>query len=141
MSLKKLQKKVDKTNRKKPRFQIIAATNDEKTVWLMFSCCAFISKVKLNKDWQIEIISKSICVVNRIACIATLYWIDNFRLYKKYLCLPAKKVGFFTENIFLRELELRLEEIWTNRDLSKLGQLLTKTRMNFSRLCSGLYKK
>lgn len=71
--MKKLQKEVEKINRKKLRFQPITAISKEETVGLMFSCCIFTFKVKLNIDWQIDILSKSIYMINEIAFIVALY--------------------------------------------------------------------
>ena len=55
--------------------------------------------------------TKSVCVVDGIASIAALYWMDNFRSCKKHLRLLAKKIGLLIKNVFLRELESQLEEI------------------------------
>ena len=68
--------------------------------------------------------SKSVCVVDGIASIAALHWVDNFRPCEKYICLLAKRVELLTRNVSLGELEVRLAEIWRNRESSKLGILL-----------------
>lgn len=102
----------------------MVATRKKETVQLMFSCCACTPKVKLNTDRQIEILSKFVCVVNEIASIATLHWVNNFWLCKKYKHLLVKKDGLPIKNVSLRELEVWLVEICKNRKLSKLGILL-----------------
>ena len=89
----------------------MAVTREEEIIRLMFSCCLCTPKVKLNMDWQMRILSKSVCVVGRIASIAALYWINNFRSCKKHMRLLAKKVRFLIRNISLREWEIRLAEI------------------------------
>ena len=55
ISLERLQKEVDNINRKKLQYQLMATTREKKTVCLMFSYCACISKVKLNTDWPMSI--------------------------------------------------------------------------------------
>ena len=70
---KRLQEKVDKTNRKRLRFQPMAAIREQETVRLMFSCCPCTPKVKQNTDWQIGISTKSVCVVDEIASIPALH--------------------------------------------------------------------
>lgn len=79
-----------------------------------------------------EILLKLVCVVDEIASIAVLYWVDNFWPYKKHLGLLAKKVGLFTKNVSLRKLESRLRKIWKNQKSSKLRQLLDKNEDWFS---------
>ena len=49
------------------------------------------------------------------------------------MCLLAKKVGFLTRNISLRELEIQLAEIWRNQKLSKLGILLEENEKWFAK--------
>ena len=71
-----------------------------------------------------RILSKSVCVVDGIASIAALHWVDNFRLCKKHMRLLAKRIGLLTRNVSLGELEVRLAEIWRNRELFKLRILL-----------------
>ena len=70
------------------------------------------------------ILSKSVCVLNEIASIAALHWVDNFWPCEKYMRLLAKRVELLTRNVSLGELEVRLAEIWRNRELSKLEILL-----------------
>ena len=47
---KRLQEEVDKTNQKRLRFQLMAATREEETDRLMISCCPCTLKVKLNTN-------------------------------------------------------------------------------------------
>ena len=115
---KRSQEEVDEINRKRLRFQPMAATREEETVRLMFSYCPCTPEVKLNTDWQIGILSKSVCVVDGIASIAALHWVDNFWPYKKHMRLLAKRVGLLTRNVSLGELEVRLAKIWRNRESS-----------------------
>lgn len=82
------------------------ATKEEKTVQLLLSYYTYIFKVKLNMDWQIRILSKSICIVDGITFIAALYLLNNFWAGKKYMCLLAKKVGPLIRNISLEELDI-----------------------------------
>lgn len=84
----------------------MVATREEKTVWFLLSYCAYILKVKLNMEWQIRILSKSIYIVDGIAFIAALHLFNNFWPGKKYMCLLAKKVGLLTRNISLEELDV-----------------------------------
>ena len=65
-------------------------------------------------------------MVDGIASIVALHWVDNFRPYEKYIRLLAKRVGLLIRNVSLGELEVRLAEIWRNWELSKLGILLEK---------------
>ena len=51
----------------------MAKTREEKTVFLIFSCYTYIPKVKLNTNWQIDILSKRVCVVDGIVSIVMLY--------------------------------------------------------------------
>ena len=90
----------------------------------MFSCCPCTLEVKLNTDWQMGILSKSVCMVDEIASIAALHWVDKFRPCEKHMRLLAKRVGLLTRKVSLGELEIRLAEIWRNWELSKLGILL-----------------
>ena len=90
----------------------------------MFSYCPYTPEVKLNTDWQMGISSKFVCVVDGIASIAALHWVNNFRPCEKHMRLLAKRVGLPIRNVSLGELEVRLEEIWRNRELSKLEILL-----------------
>ena len=77
----------------------MAATREAETVRLMFSCCVCTPEVKLNTDWQMGISSTTVCVVDGIASIAALHWVDNFRLCEKHLRLLAKMVGLVTKNV------------------------------------------
>ena len=99
----------------------------------MFSCCPCTPKVKPNMDWQMGILSKSVCVVDGIAFIAALHWVDIFRPCKKHMRLLAKRVGLPTRNVSLGELEVRLAEIWRNRESSKLGILLEENGKLFAK--------
>lgn len=89
----------------------MATTKEEKTVYFMFSYYTCIPKVKLNTDWQISILSKTVSIIDKIASILVLHWVKNFWLCKKYLRLLAKKVNLITKNIFLGDLEIRLGEV------------------------------
>lgn len=104
----------------------MAATREEKTVCLMFSYYAYTTEVKLNIDWLIGILSKTVCDINGIASLMTLHWVNNFWPCKNHLCLLAKKVGFVTKNVLLGVLESQFGEIWRNRESSKLRLLLAK---------------
>lgn len=89
----------------------MATTRKEETVRLMFSRCACTPEFKFNTDWQMGISSKTVCVIDGIASIAALHWVDNFRPCEKHLRLLAKRVGLVTKNVFLGDLESRLGEI------------------------------
>lgn len=106
----------------------MAATREERTVRLMFSCCACTPEVKLNTYWQMCISSITVCVVDGIASIAALHWVDNFRPCEKYLHLLAKRVGLVTKNVPLGFLATRLGKIRRNRESSKLGLLLDENK-------------
>ena len=97
----------------------------------MFSCCSYTPEVKLNTDWQMGILLKSVCVVDGIASIAALYSVNNFWPYEKHIRLLAKKVMLLIRNIFLGELEIRWAEIWRNQELSKLDILLEENIKRF----------
>lgn len=51
----------------------MAIIKEEKKVCFMFSYCADTLKVNLNINWQMDILSKTIYVVDKIAFIAALY--------------------------------------------------------------------
>lgn len=92
----------------------------------MFRCCGYSLAIKINNDWQIAVTSKKICVINRIALLAALYWVENFKSCDKHICILAKKVGLMTKNISTEILESWLEEIWKNQELAILEKLVSE---------------
>ena len=72
-------------------------------------------------------------MVDRIASIAALHWVDNFRPCEKHMRLLVKRVKLLTRIVSLGELEVRLVEIWRNRELSKLGILLEENGKWFAK--------
>lgn len=126
ISMKRLRIEVDKTNKKKLRYQVIAATKDKETICLIFSYCTCTPKVKLNTNRQMDILSKTVCIIDGITLLMALHQVNNFRLYKKQLHLLSKKVGYLTKNSLLGVLESGLEKIWKNGELLKLRLLLSK---------------
>ena len=76
--------------------------------------------------------SKSVCVVDKIASIAALHWVNNFRPCEKHMRLLAKRVGLLIRNVSLGELKVRLAKILRNRKSSKLGILLKENKEWFA---------
>lgn len=90
-------------------------------------------EIKLNTDWQIGILSKSVYMVNEIVFIVILHWVDNFWLYKKNLHFLIKQVSLFAKNVSLGDLNLKFKGIWKNRELSKLAQLVVTKEHYFTK--------
>lgn len=128
---KRSRNEVDETNRKKLRYQPMATTREEETVRLMFSCCGCTPEIKLNNEWQMSIMSKNVCVVDGIASLGALHWVENFKPCDKHFRLLAKKVGIVTKNVPVVTLASRLDEVWKNRKLIKLGQLVHENKAWF----------
>lgn len=93
---------------------------------MMFRCWKCSPAIKINSDWQMAITSKKICVINGIASLAALYWVENFMLCNKHMRMLAKKVDLVTRNISAKILRSRLEEIWKSRELPNLEKLVSK---------------
>lgn len=85
---------------------------EEETICAMFNYYVYTLKVKLNTNWQIVILFKIICIINKIISIIALNLVDNFWLCKKHLYFLAKKIRFITKNILLGDLGSWLGEIW-----------------------------
>lgn len=58
--------------------------------------------------------------------------VKNFKSCNKYLCLLAKKVGLVTQNVPVIIFVSRLEDIWKNRELTSLEQLVSKNELWFA---------
>lgn len=103
----------------------MAATREEETIRLMFGTCACTPAIKLNSDWQMAVISRKVCVMDGIASLAALYWVDIFKPCDKHIRVLAKKVGLVIKNVPVEILWSRLEDIWRNRELARLEQLVS----------------
>lgn len=99
----------------------MAIIREEETVHLIFSRYGCTIEVKFNTDWQMGISLKSADVVDEIASIAAIHWVDNFRPCKKHLRFLAKRVSPLIKNVSLGDLDLQLEESWRNREVFKLA--------------------
>lgn len=111
-------------------------TTKEKTiVCFIFGCCACTSKIKLNTYWLMDISSKIVCIVNRIASITALYWVDNFRPHKKHLYLLASLV---TKNILL---SYGWEKFRGTESCQSLSYCQTNAGIGLPRPCSEPCKK
>lgn len=119
-------KKIDLANIKKLRFLSIVFLREKETIGLMFRCCRFSSAIKINRNWQMTVKSKKICIIDSIALLATLYQVKNFKLCDKHTRMLVKKVGLIIKNISAKILGSRLEKIWKNQELVKLEKLVSE---------------
>lgn len=106
----------------------MAATREEETVWFLFSCCSCTLAVKLNIEWQIAllVVKTNMNIINKIASLAALYWVKNFKSSNRYLWLLAGHVGLMTKKIPVDELQSQINGIWRNCNLKNYKQLVTK---------------
>lgn len=119
-------KKIDLANIKKLRFLSIVFLREKETIGLMFRCYRFSSAIKINRNWQMTLKSKKICIIDSIALLATLYQVKNFKLCDKHTRMLVKKVGLMIKNISAKILGSRLEKIWKNQELVKLEKLVSE---------------
>lgn len=70
----------------------MAITKEEKTIQLMFSYCGYIPKIKLNNEWQMFTMSKNINIIDKIALLITLQFVQNFKPYNKSIFYFSKKL-------------------------------------------------
>lgn len=57
--------------------------------------------IKLNSDWQIAIILRKICIMDRITSFMTLYLVNNLGFQNKHIYILAKKVGLIIKKVLI----------------------------------------
>ncbi len=104
----------------------MAASREEETVWLMFSCCGYIPEVKLNIEWQMAFLAKKINldITDEMVTLSAVHWIENFKLYYKHLCFLVKHLGLVTRNVPVVDLRSRLDSVWHHQSAANFKQLV-----------------
>ena len=63
---------------------------------------------------------------NKIASIAALHFVKNFKLCNKYQTLLARHLSFKTKNICKKDIVSQLDGIWQHRNLLDFMKLVCK---------------
>ena len=120
---------MDEANLNKLRCQPVAASREEETVRLMFSCCGCTPEVKLNIEWQMALLAKKVNLdmTDEMVTLAALHWVENFKPCNKYLCLLARHLGLVTRKVpVVVDLKSRLDNVWEHRSADSFKQLVTE---------------
>ncbi len=123
-----MQLDMEKANRNKLRYQPVAASREEETVWLMFSCCGCTPEIKLNIEWQMALLAKRINLdmMDGMVTLSVLHWVENLKLCNKHLCLLARHLSLVTRKVLVVDFRSQLDSIWHHRSAADFKQLVTE---------------
>ncbi len=125
-SRKRLRLDMEEANRNKLRYQPVAASREEETIRLMFSYYRCTSEVKLNIKWPMAFLAKKINldITDEMLTLSALYFVKNFKLCNKHLCLLARHLGLVTRKAPIFDFKSQLDSIWHHRSGANFKHLV-----------------
>ena len=102
----------------------MANNHAKKEVDLSFVGCGYLSALKLNRPWQIELLEQRPAhIVEIILLAAAICWNRNFELYPHHTFNLAKKLGLKTRNFSITLVKEHIKTIWANKTIKQLDAL------------------
>lgn len=92
----------------------------------MFSCCICILSIKLNIEQYIAFISikVNLNMTNRIASLAALYWVKNFKYCNKHLSSFARHIDLVIKKILVDDIASQLDNIQQHNFVKRFKNLV-----------------